>query len=79
MKIETYTELSKTLPSAKMCYEQLPDEEIDKEMLGPFVYLIHACEGIFQEEKTRRENQVIGIQNAQQNGIRIGRPEVRNF
>lgn len=76
MKIETYTELSKTLPSAKMCYEQLPDEEIDKEMLGPFVYLIHACEGIFQEEKTRRENQVIGIQNAQQNGIRIGRPEV---
>ena len=76
MKIETYTELSKTLPSAKMCYEQLPNEEIDKEMLAPFVCLIQVCESVFEEETTRREKQRIGIQNAQQNGVRIGRLEV---
>ena len=77
MRIETYTELSKALPNAKMCYEQLPVEEIDKEMLAPFVCLIQACEHVFEEEMTRREKQRIGIQNAQQNGVYSGRPAIR--
>ena len=77
MWIETYTELSKALPNAKMCYEQLPVEEIDKEMLAPFVCLIQACEHVFEEEMTRREKQRIGIQKAQQNGVHSGRPAIR--
>lgn len=77
MKFKTYTELSKALPSAKICYEQLPDEELDKKMLASFVYLIQVCESVFEEETTRREKQRIGIQHAQQNGVHSGRPAIR--
>ena len=74
MKIETYLELSKTLSTAKMCFERLPNEEINKEMLGPFLSLIQTSESAFEEERIRREKQRIGIQNAHQNGIHSGRP-----
>lgn len=76
MKIETYLELSKTLSTAKMCFERLPNEEIDKDMLGPFICLIQASESAFVEEKIRREKQRIGIQNARQNGIHSGWPSM---
>ena len=66
----------KLVQAAKESYEQLSNIGLREELLEPFDDLIKTCEDILHEEAIRKEKQKIGIREAQQNGICIGRPPV---
>ena len=68
--------LPKRLQAVEGSYEQLSDMGVRKELLEPFDDLIKTCEDILHEEAIRKEKQKIGIREAQQNGICIGRSPV---
>ncbi|MCR0336024.1 recombinase family protein [[Clostridium] innocuum] len=69
-------DLAIILQKAKDACTCLSAQGIDEETLATFYLLIEGSEDFIQKEMTRKEKQRIGIQKAQQKGIRIGRPEI---